>query len=297
MAFYSIRDLEKLSGIKAHTIRMWEKRYNIVKPHRTGTNIRFYCDDDLKRILNVSILNRHGLKISRIAEMTDEQISEQVMHIARTTGDHESQIEQLIVSVIEFDDNRFEKSLSRVIMQMGFEETVLRVIYPFFLRIGILWQVGTVSPAQEHFASNLIRQKLLVAIDSQDSPPKPDARRFLLFLPEGELHEMGLLFFHYILKKHGHQVIYLGQSVPFSDLEEVISIRDLYGLITSFTTALPDFSMKEYLEKLHATFPGKKIFVTGLFAREHQEEIPLFIEKFTCPSDLISRIEAMASEH
>ncbi len=297
MAFYSIRDLEKLSGIKAHTIRMWEKRYSIVKPRRTGTNIRYYCDDDLKRILNVSILNRHGMKISRIAEMNDDQISEQVMHIARTTGDHESQIEQLIVSVVEFDDDRFEKTLSRVIMQLGFEKTVLKVIYPFFLRIGILWQVGTVSPAQEHFASNLIRQKLLVAIDSQDSPRKPGARRFLLFLPEGELHEMGLLFFHYILKKHGHQVIYLGQSVPFSDLEEVISIRDFYGLITSFTTALPDFSIKNYLEKLHATFPGKKIFVTGLFAREHEEEIPSFIEKFTCPADLISRIEALASEY
>jgi len=296
MAFYSIRNLEKLSGIKAHTIRMWEKRYSIVRPRRTGTNIRYYCDDDLKRILNVSILKRHGLKISRIAEMTDDQIAGQVMHIARTTGDHESQIEQLIVSVIEFDEDRFERTLSRGIMQLGFEETVLRVIYPFFLRIGILWQVGTVSPAQEHFASNLIRQKLLVAIDSQDPLRKPGSRRFLLFLPEGELHEMGLLFFHYILKKHGHQVIYLGQSVPFSDLEEVIGKRNPYGLVTSFTTGLPDFSLKEYLGKLHAAFPGKKIFVTGLFAREHQQEIPSFIEKFTCPADLISRIEAMASE-
>ncbi len=218
MAHYSIKDLEKLSGIKAHTLRIWEKRYQIVKPSRTDTNIRYYCDDDLKRILNISILNRHGLKISRIAGMTDAQLSEQVMHLAQATGDHESQIEQLTIAMIEMDEERFEKTLSKSIMTVGFEETVLTIIYPFFDKVGMLWQTGSINPAQEHFVSNLIRQKLLVAIDSQNYPHNPESRRFLLFLPEGELHELGLLFFHYILKKHGHQVIYLGQSVPFADL-------------------------------------------------------------------------------
>lgn len=291
MGKYSIKDLEKLSGIKAHTIRIWEKRYNIVKPGRTGTNIRYYCDDDLKRILNVSLLNRHGFKISKIARLSDVQLIENVVHLAQGADDHESQLEQLTIAMIELDEDRFDKTISRAIMQIGFEETVIKLIYPFFEKIGILWQTGSINPAQEHFVSNLIRQKLLVAIDGLNHVHEPGRKNFLLFLPEGELHELGLLFYHYILRKHGHKVIYLGQSVPFDDLGEVAGIHNPDVLITSFTTSLKDTSLKEYMEKLQQAFPEKKIYVTGLFAREHENEIPPGILKLTCPGDLVRKMK------
>ena len=163
MANYSIRDLENFTGIKAHTLRIWEKRYNIVKPKRTCTNIRYYDDEDLKKLLNISILNRNGIKISNIVEMSDQAISEKVMSFASTKTDTDTQVESLVVAMIDLDERKFEKIFTTAVLRLGFEETVLRILYPFFERIGILWQIGTISPAQEHFISNLIRQKLIVA--------------------------------------------------------------------------------------------------------------------------------------
>ncbi len=274
MIHYSINDLEKITGIKAHTIRIWEKRYSVVSPQRTETNIRYYNDDDLKKLLNISTLNKHGFKISDIVKMGHEGLCQKVLEIANTTTDHETSINNLIVSMIEMDEDKFEKVLASVIIKIGFERTITNIIYTFLEKVGILWQVGTINPAQEHFITNLIRQKLIIAIDGQDSYPKTDAKTFLLFLPENELHELGLLFYSYIIKKAGHKVIYLGQSVPLNDILEVIKIRNADFIITYFVAALDPSEIPGYLLKISERFSNKDIFIAGYQVSMINEKLP-----------------------
>ncbi len=263
MTRYSINDLEKLSGIKAHTIRIWEKRYHIIEPKRTDTNIRYYHDCDLKKLLNISTLNRHGFKISAIARMDEQEIHDKVMEITGTNGDHETTINNLVVAMIGFNEDAFEKILNTSILQLGFEKCVTHILYPFLEKVGVLWIIGTINPAQEHFITYLIRQKLIIAIDGQPKPSSPDARTFLLYLPENELHELGLLFYSFLLKKNGFKVIYLGQSVPFNNLLEVVKVRHTDYLFTYLIAAMSQRKLPEYIRKLGEAFPDKKIFVTG----------------------------------
>lgn len=271
---YSINDLEKLSGIKAHTIRIWEKRYNIVTPSRTDSNIRYYSDYDLKRILNISTLNKHGFKISHIARMEEDDVKEKIMEISGNNHDYESIINGLIVSMIELNEDSFEQILSNAAIKLGFEKTVTHALYPFLEKVGTLWQIGTVNPAQEHFITNLIRQKLIIAIDGQARTPSADAKTFLLFLPENELHELGLLFYSFLLRKNGYKVIYLGQSVPFNDLLEVIRIRNTDYLLTYFVAALNQKDIPPYIKKISSALPGKKIIVTGLQLNDPMIDMP-----------------------
>jgi len=263
MSTYSIKDLEKFTGIKAHTLRIWEKRYGVVEPERTPTNIRYYTDADLKKLLNISILNRHGFKISDIVELSDEQMSEKILLLTQRLYDTDSQIESLVVAMIDVDENRFDKILTSTIIKLGFEQAVLKIIYPFFQRIGMLWQVGSISPAQEHFMSNLIRQKLIVAIDGLATSAIPGADTFLLFLPEGEWHEIGLLFSSYLIRKRGHHVIYLGQSVPFENLAEIVAIRKCNRILTQFIAAMDEEGVDQYISKLAKSFPHCLVIVSG----------------------------------
>ncbi len=274
MASYSIRDLEDLSGIKAHTIRIWEKRYGIVVPERTSTNIRLYSDNDLKKLLNISILNRNGLKISYLSKLSTNELKEKVIHISRETSDSSTQIENLIISMLELDEWKFDKILSDSIIRIGFEETLVQIMHPFFEKIGLLWQTGSINPAQEHFVSNLMRQKLIVAIDGQAPALKEAHATFILFLHENELHELGLLFYSYILKKKGVKVIYLGQTVPFDDLKIINRIQKADYMLTSFTTGISESYLKNYLEKIAQTFPSQTIFFTGYQVREIDGNLP-----------------------
>ena len=274
MMRYSINDLEKLSGIKAHTIRMWEKRYNIVTPSRTDSNIRYYNDYDLKRILNISTLNKHGFKISRIARMQENDVKEKIMEISGNNQDYESIINGLIVSMIELNEDTFEQILSNAAIKLGFEKTVTHALYPFLEKVGTLWQIGTINPAQEHFITYLIRQKLIIAIDGQAKTPAPGAKTFLLFLPENELHELGLLFYSFLLRKNGYRVIYLGQSVPFNDLLEVIRIRNTDYLLTYFVAALNQKDIPHYIRKISSALPGKKVIITGLQLSDPAMNLP-----------------------
>lgn len=274
MIRYSINDLEKLTGIKAHTIRMWEKRYHIINPQRTDTNIRYYDDDDLKNLLNISTLNSHGFKISKIALMDKNTIREKVLDIAGANGDHSTKINNLIVSMIDFNEESFEKILNSSILKIGFEHTVTDVLYPFLEKIGVLWQVGSLNVAQEHFITNLIRQKMILAIDGQSKQAAPDAKSFLLFLPDKEFHELGLLFYSFLLKKNGYKVVYLGQSVPFFDIKEVMKVRDSDYLFTYFVAAMNPEEIPGYLEQLSTAFPSKKIFITGLQVQSCTMKLP-----------------------
>jgi MerR family transcriptional regulator, light-induced transcriptional regulator len=269
MIRYSINDLEKITGIKAHTIRMWEKRYNAIQPGRTATNIRYYKDCDLKKLLNISTLNKHGIKISHIIKMCQEEVNEKMLEISNTITDYESYINSLIVAMIELNEDSFEKILSNALIKIGFEKTVTHVLYPFLEKTGVLWLIGTINPAQEHFIVNLIRQKLIVAIDGLEKVNNENSKTFLLFLPENELHELGLLFYTYLIKKKGHQVIYLGQSVPFNDLIDVLKIRNANYLFTYFVAGFAAEDIPAYFSRLATEFPDKKIFITGLQVNNH----------------------------
>jgi len=279
---YSIKDLEHLTGIKAHTIRIWEKRYKIVEPQRTPTNIRYYTDEDLKKILNISILNRHGYKISNIANLPNNQLSEKILNINNRSIDSDSQVENLIVAMIEMDEKKFEKDLTRMIINLGFEETFNQVLIPFFEKVGILWQIGTINPGQEHFMTNLIRQKTIVAIDGVvPSQTVEKVKIFVLYLPDGELHEIGLLFYSYIIQKMGHKVIYLGQMVPFNDLIYIVNSQKPAGILTFITSSLAKEEAKEHVDKLSKNFPDKEIFVSGHQFKVNQIELPSNIRLVT----------------
>jgi DNA-binding transcriptional MerR regulator len=258
---YSIKDLEQLSGIKAHTLRIWEQRYNLLNPKRTDTNIRFYDDEDLKLILNVALLNDNGFKISKIASMASHEIRDEVIKLTERSLTHDDQIHALTICMIEMDEERFDKILSTNILKLGFEQTMLNIIYPFMSKIGVLWQTGAINPAQEHFISNLVRQKLIVAIDGQIY--HGGGKKFLLFLPEGELHEISILFASYLIKSKGHKVIYLGQSTPNDDLLSVFKLHQPEYLLTVITTSPSSEYVQEYVNALSDRFSSCQILVTG----------------------------------
>lgn len=261
MGKYSIKELEQLSGIKAHTIRIWEKRHKLIDPSRTPTNIRYYSDDDLKKIINVSLLNNNGLKISRIADMTLEQMNQKILELSQLKNDAAIQIDQLVVAMVDMEEEAFEKILNNIIIRFGFEKTITDVVYPFLEKIGILWQTENITPAHEHFMSNLIRQKLIVAIDGLPLPPKT-GKKVILFLPEGELHELPLLFYHYITRKAGWRTYYLGQNVPHNDLVSVFNVHKPDMMITSLITATAA-PVEDYLKRISADFPDTPILASG----------------------------------
>ena len=268
MGNYSIKDIERISGIKAHTLRIWEKRYGIIEPNRTDTNIRYYTNEQLKKILNIAILNNYGLKISKIVGLSAAELHQKVIEISSEEVEENLQIEALVVAMVEVDESRFEKILANCTLRLGFEQTILNIVYPFFKKVGVLWQAGAINPAQEHFISNLIRQKLIVAIDSQGMMVKDDAKRFLLFLPEGELHELGLLFYNYLIQKSGHKVIYLGQSVPLDDVVKVNSLSPADYVVTASLSISAPESVNALLQNLLDLFPSQKIFIANRFEAE-----------------------------
>jgi MerR family transcriptional regulator, light-induced transcriptional regulator len=283
MASYSIKELENLSGIKAHTIRIWEKRYSIIKPARTDTNIRYYCDSDLKRLLNIAMLNRVGIRISDISKLSDTEITDKVMSVSADSTSSESNIENLIIAMVEMDEYKFDKILSRFIMHEGFENTVIKVIFPFFEKIGLLWQTGSINPAHEHFVSNLFRQKLMVAIDNIVVPDSQAAQKFVMFLPEGEYHELALLFYNYLIKKSGRLVYYLGSSMPYNDVLETSKMVKPDYLFTSLTSSLNIEEVSDYLKQLSESFPFQKIFVTGLQIKDNNIDLPSNVLKVSSP--------------
>jgi MerR family transcriptional regulator, light-induced transcriptional regulator len=261
MSKYSIKELEKLSGIKAHTIRIWEKRYNVIEPARTQTNIRFYSDDDLKKIINVAVLNNNGVKISKIVKLNEEQINQQVAELSESKGDADIYIERLILTMIDMDEAGFENLLGALSLKFGFERAMLEVIYPFLEKIGILWLTNKITPAQEHFISYLIRQKIIVAIDSL--PPAPlTQKKVVLFLPENELHEIGLIFYHYITKKLGFRTFCLGQNVPYTSLLSVCETHKPDILITALYTGKPSELLK-FIGQLSEDLPLTKVLLSG----------------------------------
>lgn len=283
---YSIRDLEKMTGIKAHTIRIWEKRYGIVEPSRSLTNIRNYTDEDLKRLLNVSALNKAGFKISAIVAMSSDEMNRRLMEISETDSSYTYEVENMVLAMLEMDEQRFDKIISSAIIKLGFETTMTDLLSRFLVKTGVLWQAGTISPVQEHFASNLIRQKLIMAIDGLSITYTDHSKTFLLFLPEGEYHEIALLYFHYLVKRAGHKVVYLGQNVPVSNLALVEGIQNIPYLMTSVTCPQAGNDLQDFIDRLAGLFPTKTVLLGGYQFQQHFPSLPSNMKYFETVSEM-----------
>src|SRR5690554_1586022 len=230
MAKYSIKDLERFSGIKAHTLRIWEKRYNLLQPQRTDTNIRFYSDEDLKKLLNVSLLCNNGEKISKISALTNDEMCELVKQI-EVGGLHlEKRIDDFVKAMLDLDELAFNQTFDELIQEIGFKETLLNVVFPFLRKVGILWLSDEIQPTHEHFTSNLIRNKMIAAIHAL--PVVEEGRKAVLFLPEGEFHELGLILFNFILRQTGIKTYYLGQSTPIAEVNSMAKAIDADFAVT-----------------------------------------------------------------
>jgi len=248
MAEYKIKDLEVLSGVKAHTIRIWEKRYNLLSPDRTETQIRLYTDEDLVILLNVCLLYKHGVKISHIANMSFSQVQSKVTEIHGLHNSNDS-CEQLILALLTLDECLFRDTLGGLIRDVGLTKTFTEHLIPFLDRIGIMWLVGSINASQEHFISNLIRQKIIAEIDKMPIPVNLQ-NPIMLFLPEHEWHEISLLFYQFILREKQLHTVYLGQSLPFDSLVECVRQLKPCALVTSWLTAVEENFIENYFKQL-----------------------------------------------
>jgi len=257
---YSISDLEKLTGIKAHTIRIWEKRYGIISPERTDTNIRFYSVNDLQRLMNISFLNKNGFKISLISSMSDSEVQSEVARISEKPGSEEGYLSDLLRATQELDEDRFEKMMNGAILKLGFDQSFRQVIFPLLEKINLLWQIGKISSCQERFAHNLIRHKLVVAIDGMTGHNQSSTQHYLLFLPTGHYDEIVLLYANYLLRKVGHQVIYLGPSIPLDHLRFLSNRQIIDKIVVSINQGFTGKELSTYAVNLTSIFPEKVIY-------------------------------------
>ena len=263
MAIYSIRDLEKLTGIKAHTIRIWEQRYHLIAPARTDTNIRYYTDENLRHLFNVALLNRHGLKISKLARMQPDEIANRVAEIAENNGAANTQIDALTLAMIDLDEANFHRIFSTFVAEHGFEQAMLELIYPFLNKLNNLWLTNSISPAHEKFIGNLIRRKIMCAIDREPNPEAHEAATFILYLPEEETQELTLLFMHYLLRSRGQKVVYLGLGCSLSDVRDACQAVDADYVFTILQEPLPRQSIQAYLEQAAQLLPSGRLLLTG----------------------------------
>jgi len=246
---FTIKDLESFSGIKAHTIRIWEKRYNLLTPNRTDSNIRYYDISNLQKLLNVSLLNNHGLKISKIADLSESQILANVREVISKNGIESQSSNMFKLAMLNFDETLFVKTYNGLLAKYSFREIVKKIFIPLLNEIGLLWQVSSITPAHEHFITNLIRQKIYTNIETvQLSEVSNNSKLFVLYLPLNEIHELGLLYLHYELLLHGYKSIYLGQSVPVSNLTDVTKVYDNCCFVSYLTVEPSKISVEAYMD-------------------------------------------------
>ena len=280
MSSFTIKDLENLSGIKAHTLRIWEQRYKFLKPSRTFTNIRYYSNEELKKVLNIALLNKYGYKISHIDKMNEQDISEKILALSQSEAVQESIVNELIRSMIDLDMQRFETTLDHFITAKGIEKSITKVIFPFLEKIGILWQTNHINPAQEHLVSNIVRQKLIVGIEKVK--PSLDAEKsVLLFLPEGEYHELGLLFVYYILKSRGVSCTYLGACIPMKDVAYVVGLQKPDYLYCHITSNNQSFNFERFLNQSVKNFPETPLIISGFLTLSYEKKIhpPIYFKR------------------
>lgn len=271
MNLFSIRDIENLTGIKAHTLRIWEQRYNLFCPKRRESNHRFYDCEDLKHLLRIAYLYNQGHKIGQIACCSPEEMARLALEIKPDTDNYEIFINQLTEASVDLDQPRFDKILHNLVLHAGFEKSIINVLFPFLKKVGVLWLTGQVVQAHAHFARSLIIKKMMVAIDGLEKPVYTGGRRVLLFTPAGDHHdipggecmELPLLFTHYMLKKEGVPVIYMGKNVPFEMLQLICAQHACTQLYFLVVPNLNKCDMYEYLKQFSGMFPDKEIVFSG----------------------------------
>jgi DNA-binding transcriptional MerR regulator len=258
MQNFSIRQIELLTGIKSHTLRIWEQRYDFFKAQRKESNLRFYTNEDLKKLLLISFLYHNGWKVSKIAALSDEDMATRAAAVSLTEKNYPAAIQQLLKAAIDFNEAEFVAIMNELADKIGFERLITDVCYPYMVRVGLLWDTNRIIPAQEHFSSYIIQNKIISETETF-SVTQTGEPEVVLFCPENEFHELPLLFINYLLRKRGWRVLYLGVNTTLADLKEaaqVPGIRYLYlHLITNFT----GISIDDYFESLRKAFPDKII--------------------------------------
>lgn len=272
MNSFSIKDIAHLSGIKTHTLRVWETRYNLFSPDRTDSNIRRYNNEELKKILNISLLNKHGFKISRINEMTNSQMEEKIFALPHVREDKAMHI--LIMAMFEMDVSKFEKQLQKIIDEQGLKTAITNVIWPFLQKVGVLWTVNHIIPAQEHLVTNIVRQKLLAGIDKASTNSESE-HRLLLFLPPGEFHEIGLLFLSFLLREQGCCVLYMGCDVPLKDLVATVTATNPSAVYTHLTNGGKNFQPDLFIKKIRTAISDIPLILSGSAFAGYKKQQPL----------------------
>ena len=234
---FSIKDLENISGIKAHTLRIWEKRFNLLSPKRTQTNIRRYSLFSLQKLLNITLLYKHGYKISKIARIDNAELPEVVREITLKSNSEQISINALKLAMINFDNFLFDATFDKILTKNDFTFIYVNVFLPIMSELGILWQTNAISPSHEHFVTNLIKQKIHIQTEKAQKThiPKDNNRVFVLYLPENEVHELSILFLNYYILEHGFKTIFLGQSLPAESLENILSVNENLVFVTHLT--------------------------------------------------------------
>jgi len=263
---FSIRDIESLTGIKAHTLRIWESRYGILHPKRTETNIRYYDGTDLKSVLRIALLNNYGYKISHIHQMSETTINKLITEIDDNNFRLQALVNELLQHTLEMNPVAFEKKLNGYMKHYGIERTVEELIFAFLEKIGIMWMTNRIFPAQEHLVSNIIFRK--IALAAENIPLQTDASpKILLFLPEGEIHDIGLMYVYYMLRKNGKQPFYLGPNTPLKEVKlsyDMLLPRYMYVHLTASTTGI---DTAKYLQQLCKMFPQVLIIASGIMVK------------------------------
>ncbi|UOY05993.1 MerR family transcriptional regulator [Muricauda sp. SCSIO 64092] len=292
---FSIRDMENLSGIKAHTIRIWEKRYNLFSPERTVTNIRTYSLKSLQKLLNIVLLYHNGYKISKIAKIPESEIPVLVREIVAKNSEKSHAINAFKLSMINFDQALFFNTYNSLLAERSFREIFIEVFIPLLNELGLLWQTDTISPSHEHFITNLIKQKIYINTEKlQIIEPTRKDKVFVLFLPENEIHELGLLFLNYEINLKGYKAIYLGQTMPIENLVDIIKYYENVHFVSYFTVSPTKDEIEKYIENFEKdvnSLGNSKLWILG-----HQvqhllnEDLPESIRTFNSIERLMSHM-------
>ena len=288
---FSIKNLEHLSGIKAHTIRIWEKRYNLFEPERTDTNIRLYNLENLQKLLNVTLLYNNGYKISKIASLSPQEINENVHKLTINKNADDWSIGLFKLAMINFDQRLFTKTFNDLLEQFSFSEIFKNVFVPLMNELGVLWQTNSISPSHEHFITSLVKQKIhAMCEDLQQKSTRRTDRRFVLFLPDNEIHELGLLYLQYEVLNNGFQCVFLGQSVPIESLSNLIDIGEPITFISYFTIEPAQDKIESYLNTFNSEIIeniDSELWILGYQVQFMSDEMPDKMRKFRSIDDVI----------
>lgn len=291
---FSIKDLENLSGIKAHTIRIWEKRYNVLEPMRTDTNIRVYDLSALQKLLNITLLHDYGYKISKISKMPSEKIPALVRDIVSEKSAKSHALSSFKLAMMNFDQNLFLSTYNSLLSEKTFREVFFEVFIPLMEEVGLLWQSETITPAHEHFISYLIKLKLLVNTEKiQHLDPVKKDKLFVLYLPMNEVHELGLMYLNYEIILSGYKTIYLGESVPVDSLKDLKNYFDNIVYICYMTVEPELADVDDYVKTLQQEVldESSELWLMGRMAQNvEKQNLPNKVTVFNSITELVDAI-------